>query len=142
MTVERRKHRRVKVSQPVTVLRRDGSLIADCMLRDISAGGARLQFDVMAEVPKALSLRVPRGGRVHRHCELVWQSDNEVGVRFVTPEADVIEAAAAPAQDLTYLSPFPRGKRRMHQTRCTGACRHAEISNCRCVKATGGCDER
>jgi hypothetical protein len=103
MTVERRKHRRVKVSQPVTVLRRDGSLIADCMLRDISAGGARLQFDVMAEVPKALSLRVPRGGRVHRHCELVWQSDNEVGVRFVTPEADVIEAAAAPAQDLTYL---------------------------------------
>ena len=103
MTVERRKHRRVKVSQPVTVLRRDGSPIADCMLRDISAGGARLQFDMIPDIPPALSLRVPRGGRVHRHCELVWQTDNEAGVRFVAVEAGAIESAAADADDPVYL---------------------------------------
>ena len=103
MAVERRKHRRVKISQPVSLLRRDGSLIADCTLRDISAGGARIQLDAAADIPRALSLRVPRGGRVHRFCEVVWQSDTEMGVRFVTPEALPPEVAPPAAPDPLYL---------------------------------------
>ena len=91
MAVERRKHRRIPVSQPATVLRRDGSLVADCVLRDISVGGARLHFAERIEVPQELSLRLPRGGKVHRHCEVVWQRNFEMGVRFVSAEPGVID---------------------------------------------------
>jgi len=102
MPVERRKHRRIVVSQPVTVLRRDGSLVADCILCDISVGGARLQFEVMADVPRELSLRMPRGGKVHRHCEIVWQIRNEMGVRFVAAEPGAIDLGSV-THDIGYL---------------------------------------
>jgi hypothetical protein len=81
--IERRKHRRIEVSQAVTLLRRDGSLIADCMLRNISVGGARLQFEMRVDLPRELSLRMPRGGKVHRHCEVVWRAGFDMGVKFV-----------------------------------------------------------
>ena len=84
MKTERRKYPRIAVVQPATLLRRDGSPIADCILRDISIGGARLRVEAIAEVPRQFSLQVPRGGKVQRHCELVWQSNSEMGVRFLS----------------------------------------------------------
>jgi hypothetical protein len=100
--IERRKHRRIAILQPATVLRRDGTLVADCVLRDISVGGARLRFEVMASVPRELSLRMPRGGKVHRHCEIVWQIRNEMGVRFVEVEPGAIDLAGV-THDIGYL---------------------------------------
>ena len=100
--IERRKHRRIEVLQPATVLRRDGSLVADCVLRDISVGGARLRFDAMLEIPRELSLRMPRGGKVHRHCEVVWQSTHEMGVRFVAAEPGAFDVGTV-THDVEYL---------------------------------------
>jgi hypothetical protein len=100
--IERRKHRRIAISYPATVLRRDGTLVADCLLRDISVGGARLQFEIMASVPRELSLRMPRGGKVHRHCEIVWQIRNEMGVRFVEAAPSAIDLAGV-MHDIEYL---------------------------------------
>jgi hypothetical protein len=100
--VERRKHRRIPVVQPVTVLGRDGSLIADCVLRDISVGGARLQFEAIIDIPHELCLRMPRGGKVHRHCEIVWQQRNEMGVRFVAAEAGAVDVSTV-SHEVEYL---------------------------------------
>jgi hypothetical protein len=93
--IERRKHRRIEISQAVTLLRRDGSLVADCMLQNISVGGARLHFEVIPDIPQELSLRMPRGGKVHRHCEVVWLSSTDIGVRFVADGPDLANVSHA-----------------------------------------------
>ena len=83
MRAERRKHRRIAVSQHVALVGADGSPIAVAMLRDISVGGARIRFEQRSEVPAAFMLQVPRGGKVQRPCQVVWQSEAEMGVQFV-----------------------------------------------------------
>ena len=90
---ERRKHPRISVSQPAALFDDDGTPIADCLLRDISIGGARLRVEAVVEVPEKFNLQVPRGGKVQRHCEIVWKSNVEMGVRFV----DAARGAADPS---------------------------------------------
>ena len=107
MKVERRKHPRIAVVQAATMLRNDGSPLADCVLRDISVGGARLRVEAIADVPRTFNLLVPRGGKVQRHCELVWQSDSEMGVRFLSDRPLPIipdgNDSGAIAGDIAYL---------------------------------------
>jgi two-component system cell cycle response regulator len=105
MKVERRKHPRIAVVQPATLLRDDGSPIADCVLRDISVGGARLRIEAVAQVPRTFNLQVPRGGKVQRHCELVWQADSEMGVRFLSggPIVPIGDDSGASRGDVAYL---------------------------------------
>jgi hypothetical protein len=75
--------------------RRDGQEL-------VSVGGARLHFEARIEVPQELSLRMPRGGKVHRHCEVVWQRNFEMGVRFVNAGPAVIDLGSV-THEIEYL---------------------------------------
>jgi hypothetical protein len=55
-----------------------------CRVLDISETGARLAADPQP-LPDRFVLLLSANGAVRRICDLVWQNNGEVGVRFVKP---------------------------------------------------------
>jgi hypothetical protein len=54
----------------------------DCLVRDISATGARLEFSGSpAAVTNSLELQIPLKAQRH-HCRIVWRAEREIGVAF------------------------------------------------------------
>ena len=92
MSYENRKHIRRPFGQAAGILRPDGTLICECTLRDVSAGGARLKLIIpqdgtAPEIAPEFILSLSRRGNVFRHCRTVWRRDDEIGVRFVRDPA-------------------------------------------------------
>jgi hypothetical protein len=55
----------------------------DCVIWDISDGGARLAIALpLADLPRHFILNLFRDESVQRHCEVVWMDKRFVGVRF------------------------------------------------------------
>jgi hypothetical protein len=84
MTVERRRSPRQALGRDVFVCSADGKPIGACHLCDVSASGARISMAprLLAKLPDDFILVLAKRGKVHRHCRIVWRSDDEVGVRF------------------------------------------------------------
>jgi hypothetical protein len=55
----------------------------DCVVRDISDTGARLQFPKMQNFTELLDLHIPIKG-LNLHAKVRWHEDNEMGVAFHT----------------------------------------------------------
>lgn len=56
---------------------------ADCMVRDLSAAGARISCSAATagELPEEFELHLPSRGRAHR-VKVRWRVDRELGVSF------------------------------------------------------------
>ncbi|MCF6322438.1 MAG: PilZ domain-containing protein [Rhizobiaceae bacterium] len=54
----------------------------DCILRDITDAGARLQLSFQFCVPNKFDLVVVRANDKFG-CEIVWRQGNDIGVKFV-----------------------------------------------------------
>jgi len=52
----------------------------DCLVRDISEGGARIECESTQAIPQHLILKL--GERETFDCEVVWKSRTNIGVRF------------------------------------------------------------
>ena len=78
-----RKHPRKTIKAVGYLCTRDGWPIGECLVRDISAGGAKFVHKIVDEIPGDLILALSKDGHVRRSCELVWRKDDQVGVRFV-----------------------------------------------------------
>lgn len=65
----------------------------DCIIKNISATGARIALDDALAVPTEFELNIPQKGRSH-HARLVWRDKDSIGVEFTGTQAP----AAAPAQ--------------------------------------------
>ena len=77
-TIERR-----YVMQPAQMIRSDGSPIGDCMMVDVSAGGARLKIASGGNVPDRFVLLLSKFEQgVKRHCSVAWRGDDAIGIRF------------------------------------------------------------
>ena len=63
----------------------DGTWRRACVLKDVSATGARLEVEGAADVLKAREffMVLSSTGLAFRRCELVWINGTTVGVRFV-----------------------------------------------------------
>lgn len=59
-----------------------GGPIAPCMLRNISQGGAQLEFTQEIDLPQHFVLALSHDGHVRRQCGKVWQFATVVGVKF------------------------------------------------------------
>jgi PilZ domain-containing protein len=68
----------------------------DCLIRDVSAGGARLLFSQTATIPDVVDLHIPQKDQWLR-ARVQWRSGGEVGVAFEQAPATT---APAPAGDL------------------------------------------
>ena len=80
-----RKHPRQAIKAVGYLYTRDGWPIGECVVRDISAGGAKFVHKIADELPGDLILALSKDGHVRRSCQLVWRKDDQVGVRFVQP---------------------------------------------------------
>src|SRR5262245_40419107 len=81
----RRKHPRTSVLWPGQVSKPDGR--ADCLVFNLSAGGAKLRVTEPVQLNTDLTLRIAQFGDF---CgTVVWTAKNLVGVRFSTAAAEV-----------------------------------------------------
>ena len=65
----------------------------NCVVRNISAGGACVEFDKNAKLPEEMNLTIPRKGRSFL-ARIIWRQADRVGLAFRTTFAD------APSSDL------------------------------------------
>jgi hypothetical protein len=74
-------------SGPRTLMQRSGKVLCggfawDCIIRDMSPSGARIQMLSSATPPDALQLVDLSSGYAH-DSHVAWQKDRELGLRFV-----------------------------------------------------------
>ena len=90
---ERRKTSRQKSLLRGRVYFNNRSSTAECIVRDISAHGARLIFADEVTVPDVIELYIPQKRQTLR-AQIVWRRADEFGVSFSN-----FELSASPAED-------------------------------------------
>ena len=88
--IDLRKAPRKPLHYPVWIDLGDGTCLRDGMVYDVSETGARLTLADDEQVPDSLVLLLSRNGSARRHCQIVWRSGINVGIKFV-PENDAIK---------------------------------------------------
>ncbi|MDO8361022.1 MAG: PilZ domain-containing protein [Devosia sp.] len=63
-----------------TIVFDSGRTRVDCVIRNLSDGGARLEVATVKNIPQSFDLLVPRH-RPH-HCRVAWRALKELGVEF------------------------------------------------------------
>lgn len=78
---ERRRHDRDRAFRAGTIACRERPITLDCVVRNLSSGGALLLVDEPARAPCEFDMTVATGGDV-RHARVVWRGETGVGVVF------------------------------------------------------------
>ncbi len=81
VTDHERRHRRLRVLKGAQLQFRNKLVSIDCMMRDLSVGGARLRLNGPTGLPDRFDLKV-NGTGDHFPARLVWRRGNDVGVAF------------------------------------------------------------
>ena len=63
------------------------SSVVDCIVRNLTDLGARVQISHTAELPEKLTITFDRG-RTLRSCRIVWRNPTEAGLEFVRHGVD------------------------------------------------------
>lgn len=90
MSSEHRNEIRQRVFLKGRILFNNGASSMDCLVRDLSASGARLALSESTTLPEVFDLYIPQKDRTFRST-LRWRRSDGVGVTFEEP------AKAAPA---------------------------------------------
>lgn len=64
-----------------TVVFDGGRVRLDCLIRNLSDGGAKLEFATVRGIPQSFDLLVP--GHRPQHCRVAWRALKELGVQFM-----------------------------------------------------------
>ena len=70
--------------------------LIECFIQDISHTGAKLVLGTEFKLPKKLDLYLTPDGSVGRICQVAWQANMEVGVKFIgrsVPRRSPLESA-------------------------------------------------
>jgi hypothetical protein len=89
---QRRIAKRHVVKFNAIIVAAGGVLVGECMMADVSEGGARITQLGSTEAPDKFDLILTRNGKVRRCCEVVWRSGRDIGIRLVR-EAPVQDEA-------------------------------------------------
>jgi hypothetical protein len=85
MLTDRRGARRYKINRIAKFQADAYTLPRDCMISDISDGGARL-FAENVDIPDQFNLLISDNARdLRRQCKVVWRLGYELGVQFTDP---------------------------------------------------------
>jgi hypothetical protein len=79
----KKRETRKSVSQPGWITLDGGFAARQCVVKDLSATGAKVTIDDPNSLPAKLRLAFSRDARTGRRCEVVWRRGNSVGVKFV-----------------------------------------------------------
>ncbi len=58
----------------------NGGTRLDCVIRNLSDGGAKLEFATVRGIPQTFDLLVP--GHRPQQCQVAWRALKEMGVQF------------------------------------------------------------
>lgn len=64
-----------------TIVFDGGRTRLDCVVRNLSDGGAKLEFATVRGIPQAFDLLIP--GHRAQPCRVAWRALKEMGVQFV-----------------------------------------------------------
>ena len=78
---ERRKSSRLRVFKSAKLIL-DKSSVFDCVVRDLTNVGARIEIPNAFDLPEKLDMTIG-GGRLIRSCRLVWRKLTGTGVEFL-----------------------------------------------------------
>ena len=78
---ERRKIARSRVLKGAKLLIGSSTSMIDCVVRNVTNAGARIQIANTVDLPDDLGLTLD-GGHTVRPCRVVWRSVTETGVQF------------------------------------------------------------
>jgi hypothetical protein len=78
---ERRRLTRYVVFKPAKIGYDDQSSLIDCIVRDLSSGGACLQFPASLQAPESFELSFDNF-RSTRACHVAWRQTDRLGVCF------------------------------------------------------------
>jgi len=78
---ERRASPRRLVNCPGSIVCDTAAAPLDCVVADLSEGGARLI--VPSGVPEEFALVVKDGSETSQRCRVAWRLDEEIGVEFI-----------------------------------------------------------
>lgn len=79
---ERRRFERTKVIKAAKIVFGGCETLLDCVVCDLSIGGAGIKVANAANIPNELELTFD-AGRTLRACRVAWRSDSRIGVAFV-----------------------------------------------------------
>jgi hypothetical protein len=84
MTKERQglRHRALKGAK---IVFHSGTSVIDCVVRDLSASGARLMLPSPGGVPDTFDLCM-QSDQSARACRVIWRKHDSIGVEFVDPK--------------------------------------------------------
>ncbi|MEA2839770.1 MAG: hypothetical protein QOF41_1100 [Methylobacteriaceae bacterium] len=88
---EARRSERLKSLLRARILFNGGSSTIECLIRNVSAHGMRLEIAESLSVPGEFDLEVPHKGRTYR-TRLVWRGQGMIGVAFVPANAEPMRA--------------------------------------------------
>ena len=86
MDSRRNEHRRRALKQAKVLL--SEWTVLDCLVRDLSDEGARLEFASPVELPESFRVQF-MSDNSRRPVEVMWRRGQSVGVRFVGPSQSV-----------------------------------------------------
>ena len=84
---EKRESKRYSVNRVAKFVTESGALPRDCIVTNISEGGARL-FSEAANIPDQFRLLIDGDTPIREECRVVWRLGGEIGVAFVTLEKE------------------------------------------------------
>ena len=84
---EKRKSKRHSINRVAKFVTEPGALPRECIVTDISAGGARL-FTEAANIPDQFRLLIDGDTPIREECRVVWRLGGELGVAFVAREKE------------------------------------------------------
>jgi hypothetical protein len=79
---ELRSERRTPVQLPVQIDPGDRQSFINCFMTDVSAAGARLRVPHDVRLPDTFMLYLGGANQARRQCELIWQNQEEIGMKF------------------------------------------------------------
>ncbi len=88
VTHERRRHQRIRTLMKGVISYNRGTITIPCVVRDISAGGARVRVEGGTVVPGTFDLLLPERNESFS-CRLVRTNGDEIGLEFILPHADL-----------------------------------------------------
>lgn len=61
----------------------------DCLVRNVSANGAKIAFSEVALIPSEFDVLVPKKGE-SRRARIVWRAEKEIGVTFLQSAGNAV----------------------------------------------------
>lgn len=86
--IERRRHPRLRTFLGAKIVFNHRWSVIDGLVRNLSTGGARVEFTNTAVVPDTFDLVIPRRDETHR-VRVLWRAQDAAGVALEAPRAPV-----------------------------------------------------